>query len=281
MRADLGWAPVHPEDFEAVLALRIAALRPDLERLGRYSPERARERLAADFVPQHARHVLWRGRRVGYLNLQPEGEDALRLVHLYLEPEAQGRGIGSAAMRWVLQQADVQQRTLHVTALQGSRSVAFYQRHGLATSAQDVLDVHLVRAPQADPLAVVRGLWADVQARDWPALRARLHDGVEARWWSSGERFVGADAFVRVQSTYPEGWTVHLLQVSATDDGRVLALVRVDHPPHSFFATSLCGVHDGRVDTIEETWATLEAPPDWRLTAGEATWQRFDPLGPG
>lgn len=281
MRADLGWASVHPDDFEAVLALRIRALQPDLERLGRFSPERARERLAAAFVPQQARHVLWRGERVGYLNLQPEGADALRLVHLYLDPAFHGRRIGTAVLRWVLQQADLQQRTLHVTALQGSRAVAFYQRHGFVLSTQDALDVNLGRPPQPDPLAVVRGLWADVQARDWPTLRARLHDDLQARWWSSGERFVGADAFVRVQSTYPEGWTVNLLQVSATDDGRVLALVRVDHPPHSFFATSLCAVRDGRVDAIDETWATLEAPPAWRLQAGEAAWQRFDPLDPG
>lgn len=228
LHSPLGWAAVHPGDFEAVLALRIRALRPDLERLGRFSPERARERLAADFVPQHARHVLWDGERVGYLNLQPEGEDALRLVHLYLDPAAQGRGIGSTAMRWVLQQADVAQRSLHVTALQGSRAVAFHLRHGFAEVAQDALDVHLVR----------------------------------------------------VQSTYPEGWTIHLLQVSATDDGRVMAIVRVDHPPLRFFATSLCALRDARVVSVDETWATLEEPPAWRLQAGIPQWQRFDPAAP-
>jgi GNAT superfamily N-acetyltransferase len=280
LHSPLGWAAVHPGDFEAVLALRIRALRPGLERLGRFSPERARERLAADFVPQHARHVLWDGERVGYLNLQPEGEDALRLVHLYLDPAAQGRGIGSTAMRWVLQQADVAQRSLHVTALQGSRAVAFYLRHGFAEVAQDALDVHLVRGPQRHPLSVVLDLWARVQARDWAGLHALLHPELLARWWSSGELFSGPEAFVRVQSTYPEGWTIHLLQVSATDDGRVMAIVRVDHPPLRFFATSLCALRDARVVSVDETWATLEEPPAWRLQAGIPQWQRFDPAAP-
>ena len=41
--AGLRYEPVRAGDFEALLALRIRALQPSLEALGRFSPERARD----------------------------------------------------------------------------------------------------------------------------------------------------------------------------------------------------------------------------------------------
>ena len=49
--AVLSFAPVVWGDFEAMLAIRVEALRESLERLGRFDPTRARERLAAGFKP--------------------------------------------------------------------------------------------------------------------------------------------------------------------------------------------------------------------------------------
>src|SRR5437660_5430228 len=45
------------DDFEALVALRIAAMRESLERIGRFDPARARERFAAGFDPARTRHV--------------------------------------------------------------------------------------------------------------------------------------------------------------------------------------------------------------------------------
>ena len=52
-------------DFEALLALRLRAMRESLERLGRYDEQRARERLAAGFEPEHTHHIVVDGQRVG------------------------------------------------------------------------------------------------------------------------------------------------------------------------------------------------------------------------
>jgi hypothetical protein len=48
-------------------------------------------------------------------------------------------------------------------------------------------------------------------------------------WWTSGERFVGADAFVACRRVTPKAGTIRLLEVSPLQDGRVLSVVRVDH----------------------------------------------------
>jgi len=46
-----------------------------------------------------------------------------------------------------------------------------------------------------------------------------------------------------------------------------MSMVRVDHPPQSFFATTFFLVDDGVITAIDEYWATLEAPPAWRSPA--------------
>jgi hypothetical protein len=42
----LSLAPAGEGDFEALLALRMAAMRESLEKVGRFDPQRARERLS-------------------------------------------------------------------------------------------------------------------------------------------------------------------------------------------------------------------------------------------
>jgi hypothetical protein len=130
----------------------------------------------------------------------------------------------------------------------------------------------------AVPLDVARRLWSRFQARDWAAACRLLHDDLQATWWATGERYLGADAFIEANARYPEGWTIFVIDISLLHDGRVLSIVRVDHPPQRFFTTSLCRVDEhGLIVDIEEYWATVEEPPDWRSPARLAGCVRFDP----
>ena len=270
--------PVLATDFEALLALRIRAMRPSLERLGRFDPERARERFAAGFAPEFTRHVVVDSQRVGCVTLRHAG-DAMRLDHLYIDPRHQARGTGRWLMRWVKAQADLRQLPLELAALKHSDAHRFYLHHGLQVVGEGEWDLEYRRAPAASPLDAVKALWARYQARDWAAARGLMRADAVAHWWTSGERFEGADAIVRVNAIYPEGWTIHVLEASLLQDGRVFSLVRVDHPPASFYATSLWGVEDGLIAELDETWATVEEPPAWRSAQSVPGWRRFDALG--
>ena len=129
-------APVAEADFEAMLALRIEALRESLERLGRFNPEVARARLRSQFRPEWMQHLVVGGERIGYFTVEPrEGE--LRLHHLYLRPQAQGQGVGA----WVLDQ--IKSRGLPVTlaALRESRANDFYRRHGFRVVEEQEFDI--------------------------------------------------------------------------------------------------------------------------------------------
>lgn len=263
-------------DFEDLLALRLRAMRASLEHLGRYDEGRARKRLADGFAPEQTQHIVLDGRRVGFVVLKRLSH-VLRLNHLYVDPPMQRHGLGHQVLTWLCEQADRAQLPLELCALKGSAANRFYLRHGFVMTGEGDWDIDYARLPQTPSMRAVRALYAALQARNWPAARALLQADMQAVWWASGERLNGADSFVEVNARYPEGWTIHLLEVSRLDDGRVLALVRVDHPPATFFCTSIHRVDDGLIAGVDEYWATLVQPPAWRNEGAIAGCTRFDP----
>ncbi len=132
-------------DAEALVALRIAAMRESLERIGRFDPVRARERFLAGFSPAHTRHIVVAGERVGFVVVKP-WDDGLLLDHLYLHPRHQGRGIGSAVLALIFAETDGLGRRLRVGALRGSDANRFYARHGFIAVEEGEWDVYYVRA---------------------------------------------------------------------------------------------------------------------------------------
>jgi len=138
----LSLQPVVVGDFEDMLALRIDAMRPSLERVGRFDLARSRERLAAGFVPPFMQHILLDDERVGFFTLKPEGDTALRLDHLYLCSGASGQGIGAWVLRQVLAQARERGLAVRLTALKESDANRFYLRHGFVLQGEEGVDLH-------------------------------------------------------------------------------------------------------------------------------------------
>ncbi len=147
--APLSLAPASDEDFEALLSLRMAAMRESLQRLGRFDPQRARERLSRAFEPAHTRHILQGAERVGFVVVLPR-MDHLVLDHLYIAPPAQGQGIGSWVLTQVLAEADRLGMAVRVTALKLSDANRFYLRHGFELQHTSDWDLHYVRPAPED-----------------------------------------------------------------------------------------------------------------------------------
>lgn len=265
------------DDFEALLALRLRAMRESLMQIGRFDEQVARQRLSDGFDPHATQHIVVDGARVGFLVLKRLSH-ALRLDHFYVDPPAQRRGIGGAVIEWVNAQADALQLPVELCALKGSAANRFYQRHGYAMVGDGPWDHDYLRVPISPGLRVVRALWRAFQARDWTAARALLHDEMQATWWTSGERFENPDVYVDVNRRYPEGWSLRLIELAHLEDGRVMSLVRVDQSPRHFYATSLFRLDDERIVGIDEYWATAEVPPAWRNAQAFPGWGRFDAL---
>ena len=134
-------------DAEDLVAIRIAAMRESLERIGRFDAQRARDRFLAGFEPALTRHVVVGDSRVGFVVVRPQ-DDGLLLDHLYIEPTAQGRGIGAAVMADVLADADARGLRVRVGALRESAANRFYERHGFECVETTQWDVLYRRPPR-------------------------------------------------------------------------------------------------------------------------------------
>jgi putative intracellular protease/amidase/GNAT superfamily N-acetyltransferase len=146
---EVGFETAAAADADALVALRIEAMRDSLERIGRFDPQRARERFLSAFVPELTRHLVVGAERVGFLVLRPD-PTGLLLDHLYVQPRHQGRGIGAAALARVFAEADAQRLPLRVGALRGSDANRFYQRHGFRQVEESEWDIYYQR-PAHEP----------------------------------------------------------------------------------------------------------------------------------
>lgn len=139
--------PAQQDDAEQLVALRIAAMRDSLTRVGRFDPQRARMRFLSGFVPAQTRHIEVAGRRVGLVTVKAAA-DALLLDHLYLHPDSQGEGIGAMVLARIIDEARAQGLPLKVGALRDSDANRFYLRHGFKLVGQEEFDNYYLLAAQ-------------------------------------------------------------------------------------------------------------------------------------
>jgi len=143
------------EDFEALVALRIDAMRESLAHIGRFDPMRARERFLAGFAPECTRHIVAHGQRVGFVVTKP-ASDVLHLDHLYIHPAWQGQGIGACVLQLIFLEADALKLPIRAGALRESASNRFYVRHGFDLVDQAEFDNHYLRAAKKPAMTLVR-----------------------------------------------------------------------------------------------------------------------------
>ncbi|MEQ8398341.1 GNAT family N-acetyltransferase [Thalassobaculum sp.] len=140
--------PASEADFERLLELRIRVLRPHLERVGRFDPERARRYFRDSYDPTHLRLVLVDGRFAGCVALKP-ADGGLVLEHFYLDDAVQGRGVGGTVLRMLIAEADAAALPIRLGVLKGSPAARFYRRHGFVWTHDEPFDDYFVRVPEA------------------------------------------------------------------------------------------------------------------------------------
>lgn len=151
--------PASAKDLEDLVAIRIEAMRESLERIGRFDPERARERFVSGFDVNCTRRIELSGELVGFVVVKSQ-PDELLLEHLYVRPHVQGLGVGSVVLQQLFEEADEVGLPIRVGALKESDSNRFYTRHGFVLVASGEFDHYYVRA--ARPIA------NDSNSRRWP-----------------------------------------------------------------------------------------------------------------
>jgi GNAT superfamily N-acetyltransferase len=126
---NLSFVPTTLADADALVDIRIEAMRESLERVGRFDAVRARERFLSSFQPLDTRFILLNDEVAGFVVIKTEG-DFLILDHLYIRLIFQRKGIGAFVLQELFAHAVVENKPVRVGALKGSESNQFYSRHG-------------------------------------------------------------------------------------------------------------------------------------------------------
>ena len=146
---DFDFAPVTVADFDELVALRIATMRPSLERIGRFDPQTAAARFRNTFRPGGTRRIVVDGVSAGCVGFWAEPFDAagvdlslaMRVEHFYIAEPFQRRGLGGTVLRRLFNSAPDNVKVFRVGALRDSDANRFYQRHGFVKVSEDEWDI--------------------------------------------------------------------------------------------------------------------------------------------
>ena len=136
-------APAADIDPTILADIRVAAMRPSLEAVGRFDPVRARERFLANYTADDTRLIHAQGALAGFYVVRRR-DDHLYLDHLYIHPDRQSGGLGRIVVEWVQENAREAQLPIKLIALKNSKANDFYLSCGFAFVASDEFDNHYI-----------------------------------------------------------------------------------------------------------------------------------------
>jgi hypothetical protein len=119
-----------------------------------------------------------------------------------------------------------------------------------------------VRAPQD----VVRAFWNRLGTRDWDGARQLLDEHVVVLWPATKERFEGADTFISMLRSFPEGWTVKV-ETAAAQANDVLAWIEVPFEDQMSWCATRARVYKGQITAAIDLWTDEGGVlvPSWRV----------------
>ena len=115
-------------DSEFVFAVKKAAFREYVEQIWGWDDTYQRDLHNRRFVSQDLRIIQFHGTDVGFLSTS-NTSDTFKINQLYILPEYQGRRIGAACMRRIIDDVNLEQKPVTLQVLKiNTRATAFYQR---------------------------------------------------------------------------------------------------------------------------------------------------------
>lgn len=132
----LRFRTARPTDSEFVFSVKKAAFREYVEQVWGWDDSDQRERHDRRFGSQDVRIIRSGEVDVGFLATS-RGSNIFKVNQLFILPEFQGRGIGSACMTGIMEEAESEQRTVLLQVLKVNvRGIAFYRRLGFAVAGE-------------------------------------------------------------------------------------------------------------------------------------------------
>ena len=135
-------------DSEFVFTVKKAAFREYVERVWGWDDNYQRKLHDKRFAAQNVYIIQWCEVDVGFLAIS-HTSDTLKVNQLFICPEYQGRGIGSACMTRIIDDANLEGKSVVLQVLKvNTRGIAFYQRLGFTIIGESTTHVQMERLPE-------------------------------------------------------------------------------------------------------------------------------------
>ena len=134
------------DDAYALAELRAKAMKPGLQKVGRFDEQRVRSRFLDSFVPADTKKILANDVLCGFFVVK-HNPDHLYLDHLYVDPDYQNQGIGAAVLKHVMRLSEQMNLPIRLGALKKSRANEFYKQHGFVRTHEDAYDIYYELSP--------------------------------------------------------------------------------------------------------------------------------------
>ena len=123
--------PARANDYGFARQLCFSAMRELVEQAVGWDEYRMDMHFARQWALGEVRIITVNQRDIGWMQLRSERE-ATVLLNLFILPEQQRRGFGSAILQQLLAQAKKQGKAVTLSIMKLNRALDFYRRHGFA-----------------------------------------------------------------------------------------------------------------------------------------------------
>ena len=146
----LSFRKAHISDSEFVFTVKKAAFREYVEQVWGWDDNYQRELHNRRFAAQDVCIIQFRGTDVGFLSTSST-PDPLKVNQLFILPEYQGKGIGSACLTFILDNASLEGKSVALQVLKANtRGIAFYQRLGFTIVGESSTHFQMERLPESN-----------------------------------------------------------------------------------------------------------------------------------
>ena len=138
----------HLDDSEFVFAAKQKAFREYVEQVWDWDESHQRELHNTRFAKHDFRIVEFHGNDVGFFATS-NTSGVLKLHQLFILPEHQSRGIGSACMKRIINDANMADKRVNLQVLKiNTRAITFYQRLGFVIVDDNSVHLQMEKRPE-------------------------------------------------------------------------------------------------------------------------------------
>lgn len=135
-------------DSEFIFTVKKAAYREYVEQVWGWDDDYQRERHNREFASHDFHIIQFRETDVGFF-ITSSTSDTLKVNQIYILPEYQGKGIGSACMTHIIDNANLEQRSVVLQVLKvNTRGITLYKRLGFTIVGEDSIYFQMEKSPE-------------------------------------------------------------------------------------------------------------------------------------